>query len=186
MHPVAQREARCFGRQHCILYTVCCLSKTVSFSVTMKTVYYITIVDPSVRYDTKKFGDEVDMYLSDPDGWESKGYRFVRVKKPSNNTVRIHLSTPNTCHEMGCPKGLSCAELGGQIMRLNAMRWVKGAEKTKLDLDEYRQYVVSHEMGHILGFDHTHCPGAGQPVPVMVPQTKVGIGACIPNNKVNV
>lgn len=152
----------------------------------MKTIYYTTIVDSGVKYDSKKFGEEVDMYLADPDGWESKGYTFVRVKTHTPKTVKIHLSTPEATHKMGCSKGLSCAEMDGYIIRFNSMRWTQGAERTQLPLDEYRQYVVSHEMGHILGHDHTDCPGAGQPAPVMMQQTRIGIGKCKPNNKVNV
>jgi len=62
------------------------------------------------------------------------------------------------------------------------MRWTKGAPQSKLELDAYRQYMVSHEMGHILGREHVDCPREGAPVPIMVQQTK-GIGKCKPNTK---
>jgi hypothetical protein len=54
-----------------------------------------------------------------------------------------------------------------------------GAPKSQLPLERYRQYMVSHEMGHALGHNHVKCPGSG-PVPVMVQQT-LGIGTCTPN-----
>jgi Protein of unknown function (DUF3152) len=153
----------------------------------MKTIYYTTIVDKDVKYNAKQFGEEVDMYLADPDGWESKGYNFVRVQSHTPmKTVKIHLSTPSATHKMGCHMGLSCAELGGYVIRINAMRWVHGAERTHLSLEDYRQYVVSHEMGHILGYDHVYCPAPNQPAPIMMQQTRIGIGKCKPNNKVNI
>lgn len=78
---------------------------------------------------------------------------------------------------------LSCAELGGKKVWINSDRWYHGASKSKLSLDDYRQYMISHEIGHILGYDHTHCPGKGHPAPIMMQQTK-GIGKCLPNTKV--
>lgn len=148
----------------------------------MRTVRYTTVVDADVRYPPKQFAKEVAVYLADPDGWEAKGYNFVEVDR--NPEVMIHLSSPATLLQSGCKNdGLSCAEMNGRTMMLNAMRWTQGSSASKLPLEEYRQYLVSHEMGHILGHDHATCPGNGHPAPVMMQQT-LGIGACSPNNKV--
>ena len=144
-------------------------------------VRYTTVVDADVRYPPRQFAREVAMYLADPDGWESQGYEFEAVDR--NASVVIHLTSPATLMKSGCgDPNLSCAELGGRNMYLNAMRWTKGAAPSRLSLDDYRQYMVSHEMGHILGHEHVSCPGHGQPVPIMVQQT-LGIGACAPNTK---
>ncbi len=59
---------------------------------------------------------------------------------------------------------------------------MKGASQSKLELKNYRQYMVSHEMGHILGYDHVKCPGPRSPAPIMLQQTK-GVGECTPNTK---
>lgn len=149
----------------------------------MKRIPYITFVDSDVKFDPELFSNDVDIYLADPNGWESKGYVFVRVQKASPTTVRIYLSSPETIKKFGCESNLSCAQMGGTELRVNAMRWSRGAPDSKLDLDSYRQYVVSHEMGHILGHDHVKCPGAGQSAPIMMQQT-LGIGECSPNTKV--
>lgn len=143
-------------------------------------IKYTTIVDSDVVYDPALFAQEVDVYLADPNGWVSDGYTFVRS---SPTEVEIHLSSPHTLATNGChDPTLSCAEMNGRHMHLNAMRWTKGASPSKLSLDAYRQYMVTHEMGHILGHDHIECPGPGQPAPLMLQQT-LGIGKCKPNTK---
>jgi len=125
----------------------------------------------------------IGAYLNDPNGWSTRGYFFEPVT--TNPDVHIRLVTPSTIEKLcGQPRTLSCAELGGSRMYLNADRWFHGSKESKLRLDEYRQYLVSHEIGHILGYEHEECPCVGCKAPVMMQQT-LGIGKCIPNTKVN-
>jgi hypothetical protein len=148
----------------------------------MKHYTFRTEVDNDVKYNPEDFLFYVTAYLNDPDGWNSKGYTFQLVDKDED--VLIYLSSPKTIQkECGLPNNLSCAELNGKHMYLNADRWIRGAKKSKLSLDDYRQYMVSHEIGHILGFEHKHCPCVGCKAPIMMQQT-LGIGKCIPNTKV--
>jgi hypothetical protein len=145
-------------------------------------ITYTASVDPDVKYPLRQFQQELELYLADPDGWASHGYEFVPVTR--NPQVFIRLSSPATLQKSGCGDGrLSCAELGGKRMYLNAHRWTHGAAPSRLPLEDYRQYMVSHEMGHILGHDHMKCPGPGHPAPIMMQQT-LGIGACTPSTKV--
>lgn len=124
----------------------------------------------------------VTAYLNDPDGWSSRGYSFEPVSV--NEDVLIRLVSPKTIEkECGLPSNLSCAVLNGRDMYLNSERWYHGSKASKLALDDYRQYMVSHEIGHILGFDHEQCPCAGCKAPIMLQQT-LGIGKCIPNTKI--
>jgi hypothetical protein len=157
---------------HCAFYPP---NKTLSVFNTMKVAYH-TIVDSDVNYDAKKFAEEVAIYLADPDGW-AQFHTFVPGKGKT-----IHLSSPKTLKHNGCkdPK-LSCAVMGGTMVWLNADRWMHGASASKLPLERYRQYMVTHEMGHSLGNDHVKCPGSG-PAPLMMQQT-LGIGNCTPNTK---
>ena len=124
----------------------------------------------------------VTAYLNDPDGWSTKGYSFEPVL--SNEDVLIRLASPKTVEEKcGVPANLSCAEMNGKHMYLNADRWFHGSKASKLGLEDYRQYMVSHEIGHILGFEHKACPCAGCKAPIMMQQT-LGIGKCNPNTKI--
>jgi len=147
----------------------------------MKRITYSVVVDPDVDFSLKDFATDVAICLADPNGWESKGYRFFQVKR--NPQVVIHLSSKSGLRKVGCDDTLSCAELGGKQLRINVENWKHGSAKSGQDLNGYRQYVISHEMGHILGFDHVKCPGKGLPVPIMTQQT-ISIGKCIPNTTI--
>lgn len=146
----------------------------------MKTVRFRTAVDPDIRYPDERFREEVTIYLNDPGGW-ARWHRFEYA--PTGPAKLVRLASKRTIRAVGCREDeLSCAILGGTDIWLNADRWMKGAPRSKLPLEEYRQYMVTHEMGHSLGYEHAKCPGSG-PVPVMVQQT-LGIGSCEPNTKV--
>lgn len=47
-------------------------------------------------------------------------------------------------------------------------------------LQQYRIYLILHEFGHALGYDHEKCTHNGDPAPVMLQQTK-GTGKCYPD-----
>jgi hypothetical protein len=137
------------------------------------------IVDEGIPVPTAQFSFYLMVYLNSPDGWSQDGWYFEPAH--SNPDVLIHLSTPEfiekTC---GLSDNLSCAELGGKHMYLNYDRWIHGSPASKLDLEDYRQYMVSHEIGHILGKGHKKCPCKGCHAPIMMQQT-LGIEQCIPN-----
>ena len=154
----------------------------------MKHHYKIrVVVDDDVRKQYSiRFPAQIEFYvtayLNDPNGWSSRGYFFEPVFM--NEDVLIRLASPATVEKQcGLPSNLSCAELGGKNMYLNADRWFRGSKASKLSLEDYRQYMVSHEIGHILGFDHQQCPCVGCKAPIMMQQT-LGIGKCNPNTKI--
>jgi len=156
----------------------------------MTIITFYSSIDPDVikKYSIYNAGERqfdfyLMSYLNSPDGWSQDGYFFELTEK-SKARVMIRLSSSKTIQEIcGLPGKLSCAFLGGRDMFLCAERWFEGAPKSKLSLEDYRQYMVSHEMGHILGKEHVKCPGKGKPAPIMLQQT-LGIGKCIPNTDV--
>ena len=73
------------------------------------------LIDENVKqkYNTSQVEFLINVYLNDPDGWNSKGYTFEHV--PSQEDVLIRLSNPNTIQEKcGIPSNLSCAEMNGK------------------------------------------------------------------------
>ena len=142
----------------------------------MGLIRYTTSVDSDVDYDPRQFAEEIAIYLADPEGW-AQLHTFVVGKGK-----RIRLSSPHTLKKECQDDMLSCAMLGGNEIWLNSNRWIHGAAPSKLPLERYRQYMVSHEMGHSLGYDHVQCTSG--PAPVMMQQT-LGIGKCSPNTAVD-
>lgn len=47
-------------------------------------------------------------------------------------------------------------------------------------IEEYRAYVINHEVGHSLSHPHEECPAPGQLAPIMLQQT-LTVGECVPN-----
>ena len=147
----------------------------------MKTITYRVVIDPDVDFSLADFRRDVAFCLADPNGWESKGYRFVEAK--GRPRVLIHLSSVKGLRDAGCDSRLSCAIMNGNQLWVNEDLWRHGTARSGQDLDGYRQYVISHEMGHILGRDHAKCPGKGLPAPIMLQQT-LGLRGCLPNTNV--
>lgn len=148
----------------------------------MKHYTFFTRVDSGIQYSNSEFQFLVTAFLNDPHGWNARGYTFTFSAECPD--ILIRLSTPATIvKECGLPDDLSCAELRGNVVYLNSRRWKNGSTQSKLALDDYRAYMVLHEVGHILGFEHESCPCPSCKAPIMMQQT-LGIGKCIPNTKI--
>jgi hypothetical protein len=80
-----------------------------------------------------------------------------------------------------CSPEFSC-RVGDDVL-INDRNWREATSHWRAHgapLDEYRRYLINHEVGHWLGFDHWGCPGAGEPAPVMVQQS-IDTEGCEPN-----
>jgi len=119
--------------------------------------------------------------LNDPRGWGAGGTTsFARTDGDAE--LRLVLAGPDTsaalCKPLRTMGTLSCRS--GDKAVLTTYRWVNAIPDYGSDRTGYRQYVVSHEVGHLLGHGHDPNPGVGRRAPVMMQQTK-GLHGALPN-----
>jgi hypothetical protein len=120
----------------------------------MVTITYDTSVDDNVKTSNKEFSDEVDRILNDPRGWLKYGYKFIR---DANATFQIRLETENNANVLCHANGLSCARPTLNSIIIHEGNW-NGNSKSQLPLKKYHNYVICHEVGHLLGLSHKQCP----------------------------
>ena len=133
------------------------------------------------------FAQMVTQTLGNPKSWiHNPQFAFVRMDDTSEGTpdFRVSLASPMTVRE-GCGYEIeleaSCYNPsyfpvnGGEIEQrvlLNEARWVRGAVPFQGDVGSYRQYLVNHEVGHAMGYQHHEpCDENGGLAPVMMQQT---------------
>lgn len=144
-------------------------SRTVSYSVDRL---------GNVRADFDRFARHVDWTLTDIRGWSlHHDVRYDQVA--SGAEMRIHLASPAQVDAAapGCSAQYSCRV--GDDIYINDDRWMQATDTySHRSLDDYRHYVVTHEVGHWVELDHADCPGLGQPAPVMQQQS-IRLSGCV-------
>lgn len=130
---------------------------------------------------TEGFEAVVESTLSDPRGWNRAGFRLVRrddapyliVLAEGPEVDRLCLPH-DTYGEYSCQRS--------ETVALNAERWREATPKWTGDLATYRQMLVNHEVGHLLGQPHPRpqCPRPGRPAPLMNQQS-TELDGCLPN-----
>lgn len=143
---------------------------------------YRVEVEEGLPFDADYVAEFVDEVLADERGWAGDNkHQFQRVDDDSFN-FRILVATPDTVDKLCAPLKTNGKVSCGRNNRatLNALRWGTGVDSYGRDLENYRRYLINHEVGHLLGYPHENCPGPGQAAPVMVQQT-LSTQGCEPN-----
>lgn len=136
---------------------------------------YLVAIEDGINYPINLFKKYIKSILSDSRSW---CVNFIEDK--INPDFCIILSKRETIINICNLVDLSCADFMKNIIYINYNNWINGSKLSKLTLDDYRTYVINHEVGHILGI-HTHFnPRKGCKTPVMNQSTN-GIGKGLPN-----
>lgn len=147
-----------------------------------RVIRYRLLVEKGLEKDADGFVEGVERVLNAPTSWTKIGVRFVRVHERYDFTVL--LASPHAvdrlCRPLKTQGWLSCALNGRAI--INLKRWRDGAITWRADVRGYHNYLINHEVGHVLGLRHARCPGPGQPAPIMLPQTKF-LNGCTANGE---
>ena len=138
-------------------------------------------VEEGLPVDPGVFASFVMTTLNDPRGWGAGGaMSFARTDGEAE--IRVTLASPDLVDDLCAPlktQGTTSCGRDGRAT-INDLRWVTGTAEFADNLLVYRQYVINHEVGHLLGHPHRTCPGAGELAPIMQQQT-YGVAPCVPN-----
>jgi len=145
--------------------------------------YHVLVEDGSGE-PPEEFAAAVERILADRRGWVAgRRWGFRRVSTGPSD-LSVHLATPATtdrlCDSYGVNTNGDVSCRGGRNVVINLKRWRLAVPWYSDALEEYRQMVVNHEVGHFLGYGHMDCPRVGAPAPVMQRQT-FGLQNCARN-----
>jgi ssRNA-specific RNase YbeY (16S rRNA maturation enzyme) len=139
--------------------------------------------EKNVPVDVEAAARTIQSVLNDPRSWRAgRTWEFQLVSSADRADAHVFITTPATTDRLCAPlltRGEVSCQNGDRVV-LNAKRWVFGAETYGTDLTNYRRYLVNHEFGHVLGYQHTQCSGKGKKAGIMVQQTK-GLDGCRAN-----
>lgn len=121
------------------------------------------------------FAKMVDATLANDKSWIGDGKVSFRRIDRGNPDLRVSLTSTNTTREL-CGYQIkletSCFYPPQERVTLNEARWIRGAQSYEGDDVAYRQYLVNHEVGHGIGYEHhVPCPANGAPAPIMMQQS---------------
>jgi hypothetical protein len=151
------------------------MQRQISYSYTVE-------FSNSLSLKKNKIINKIQDVLTNKKGWSKLGYNFNFMDVNTNPHFCIKIVPESTIVRICKFKGLSCADSNTNTIYININLWRKGSSKSKLNLEDYRTYLINHEVGHILGKQHIdkNTLKPRTKAPVMIQQT-LGINDCIPN-----
>ena len=135
---------------------------------------FVIEYEGGTNIDPAEFASDVEKTFNDPRSWGAGGQvSFQRVDGSGPFDLRVALVSPAHVESL-CPgydtNGYTSCRYGDRAV-INLARWSVGVPFYNGNLEEYRHYVINHEVGHYLGHGHEPCGGPGLLAPVMLQQT---------------
>lgn len=144
----------------------------------MKTIRYTIRVSP-LLFDDPRFTNAVGEdfinktheVLTHPNGWIKYGFKFVKLDGmrewdlnddmyiSENEPVHIELCPKDKVYSVCRTNTLSCYVPRLHLVLINFENWmgnsvISNENPPGMTLEEYREYVINHEVGHSLGLLH--------------------------------
>lgn len=141
---------------------------------------YHVAVEEGIGENAAEFAEFVDRVLRDERGWSAEGDWRFEHSEDDGVDFTIYLVSPTTRAQLCESEDTFTSCRNGDAVVVNLARWLDGVEHWDATLEEYRAYIINHEVGHRLGEGHVVCPKANTPSPVMAQQT-LGLHGCEPN-----
>lgn len=142
---------------------------------------YAVAVESSAKLKANSVAGTIAGVLNDPRSWTGDGdVRFALVAQ-AKATVKVYLASTKTASSL-CDgdgeAGYTCVV--GDTVVINAAQWKTAAAGYAGDLTGYREFLVNHAFGHLLGHKHAECGGKSKKAPVML-QQGAGLFGCTAN-----
>lgn len=152
---------------------------------TERVVKVAVVTEKEISVDTEAFAARVLGTLNDERGWGADGSVSFELVAADEAELTVRLATPGTVDELCAPLdtgGYTSCRVDSDVV-LNVDRWASATDnflEAGGTVDQYRVYLVNHEVGHFLGQGHvTVCEPDGR-APVMMQQT-LDLEGCEPN-----
>ncbi|POM22890.1 hypothetical protein BTM25_50960 [Actinomadura rubteroloni] len=147
-------------------------------------VRYRVEVEGGLGLSPALFAREVDRVLADARGWTASGKRSFRRVAAGKVDFAVRLASAPTAQRICRAYGLeadatvNCA--AGRQVVINLGRWLAPSAPFRSSAENYRAFLLNHELGHHFGAGHRTCGGDGRPAPVMQDQI-AGLNGCRAN-----
>lgn len=141
---------------------------------------YAVAVESSAKLKVNSVAGDIAGVLNDPRSWTGDGdVRFALVSQ-AKAEVKVYLASTKTASSL-CDgdgeAGYTCVV--GDTVVINAAQWTTAAAGFG-DLTRYREFLINHAFGHLIGKKHAECGGKGKKAPVML-QQGAGLFGCTAN-----
>lgn len=141
---------------------------------------YAVAVESSAKLKANSVAGTIAGVLNDPRSWTGDGdVRFALVSQ-AKAEVKVYLASTKTASSL-CDgdgeAGYTCVV--GDTVVINAAQWTTAAAGFG-DLTRYREFLINHAFGRLIGKKHAECGGKGKKAPVML-QQGAGLFGCTAN-----